>query len=713
MTARLNPAFKNHLLMCGRNASYTSPEIQKQVTHAIAEAKREKKWDAIRKAKWWFLFIDESVDEGMLPQLFVGARYFDIDTMTVNEVFLTFLHLPGQNAEQIFLSVQQFLQIPEECPVGTAGLIGCVGDTCNTMFGLKAGFMTRMKAWLPNLFNLKCMLHKLNLTVVKVCAFKQEKDNPTAMPILRNVGNSTDTMVRWFNFSSKRLADLKNINIELNPAATFLNIKQMAPLRWVQRIQAIYAFNNQLATLSETLHAIAFELPNYKNDLDARGDAASFIKGLQSFETMYHLATLEVCLGLVESLTVSAQAAAIDFTEILAKIQEVNAIVQHYMENVDSFCDQILHPRVDELINLVLTRKQKQATYVGGLSAADVYVAPILPRQVVSTHASATFRDVQLLEQVDDESDNEFNKRRVLKQYQLDTIIPMFSTLHEMMKDCFLDAEQQDLMNAMIAFNPFMAVKKISKVNLIQGIKEHFVADEDEISGDEDDEDGILFTSTATAAGKKPASSETATVSPEAEKKASREERAEKKLANKKKQEEAEIAEFSTKLEQTGWPWSAENPLIKSWCTEVENGIKLLQHFSAQDDNAKTQLESQIKVESAVRIWVLRLAEKSPKEIFLLRNLTSIIRETLYQQEPLLNCTLRIAVTLQLQNSRSEKGFSSLNNCKTDRRSSISQRFMNDLQTIAMDRQIFVSFPEFIAKFQALFPKALCFQQKV
>ena len=102
--AKYDESLSEHLSTAAKNASYLSPQIQKEMINCLGESIRNALVTDIRKSNFISVMADESAHVSMTEQLAVCIRYLNAssdDEVSVNEVFLGFAELPTTDASTI------------------------------------------------------------------------------------------------------------------------------------------------------------------------------------------------------------------------------------------------------------------------------------------------------------------------------------------------------------------------------------------------------------------------------------------------------------------------------------------------------------------------------------------------------------------------------------------------------------------------------------
>lgn len=144
-----------------KNAKYTSPKIQKEILHIIANKVRDVIRKEIRDAKFCIL-IDEAWDESKMEQMAIILRFVDKDGF-IKERFFHVVHVNDTTASTLKKNICAVLS---RYNLQIENIRGQGYDGCNNMRvewnGLQALFLKDC----PYAYYVHCMAHKLQLALV-------------------------------------------------------------------------------------------------------------------------------------------------------------------------------------------------------------------------------------------------------------------------------------------------------------------------------------------------------------------------------------------------------------------------------------------------------------------------------------------------------------------------------------------------------------------
>ena len=92
-----------------KNSMYTSPEIQNSLLHTMGDLVRKMICDSVQQAGYFTLMADESKDCSKCEQFSVVFRYADVDTGTIYERFLTYVHAASCTADSLTSYIKEVL----------------------------------------------------------------------------------------------------------------------------------------------------------------------------------------------------------------------------------------------------------------------------------------------------------------------------------------------------------------------------------------------------------------------------------------------------------------------------------------------------------------------------------------------------------------------------------------------------------------------------
>ena len=659
-----------------------SPLIQKRICHIIATVVREKIY-ALMHNKPFTLYVDESQDVSRASQLVVAVRFYDIISGHPKECFLTFLHLVSMTAVSIFDAVVGFLESPDN-PLDTKYMVGACSDGCNTMFGCIGGFMTLLAEKYKGVFTIKCLLHGLNLAVVRACSF-----GPDGHAMIQNAVTATDHIVRWIAASGKRHHDYCEVMKEV-VGLDFKKFKQLARVRWMQRIEGASALIGQMHGLVQFLQFIAFDSEKYSRD-ESKKDAQAFKAIVQTHSFLLSLTCVQKILSIVSDFTIYAQSERIDFACVIRKLQCAIQDTDHALSSVLEWSQANIFVPVDQLRLQALTDKEQQMFPVcADRQNVDIFIPIAYPRGAVtsSRHGTTTpLPGLAMPEQGVGESSDSYTKRKANRYFQTEIVQPMLETMSVMMKNMIGD----DLMNELNA--------TISSLLLIDVLPQLFpsIATLAAISNS-DSEDS------------EESSDEQVMVEVEQQKKKKIRKDSKKEVQKKKRLEDAARfrANFILKYEGSWLAMKSTPPpkQIKDWQVRLVAAVNALKEclMRVGNDRVKDLLRAETSILSSVNQYIRSWTAMSLGDAFDICTLSRMMSIATADENPLFHLLLCICVTIGVANAKSERCFSALNLIKTTLRSRMGDVWLNDLATVSINRDVVVTYEEFIACLEKMFP---------
>ena len=181
---------KEHLKTAGRNAIYTSKEIQNEMITVCGTIIQNKLLQRIREARFYSLIADEATDSANDEQLSISIRF--VENGTPNEKFLGFHECrSGVTGEAIAGDILEQLT---EWQLEPQLLRGQAYDGAGAMAGRSKGAAARITSQYPKAVYTHCAAHRLNLCVVKCCSVRE----------VSNMMQTADAVARFFSNSPKR-----------------------------------------------------------------------------------------------------------------------------------------------------------------------------------------------------------------------------------------------------------------------------------------------------------------------------------------------------------------------------------------------------------------------------------------------------------------------------------------------------------------------------
>ena len=149
-----------------KNATYTSPEVQKELLHIMGTMIRNIVCSNVKEAGVFSLLADESKDRSKNEQLAIVLRYVDMKTAVIHEHFLTYVEATNLTAESLIKYITDILQ---ENQLDQKLIVSQGYDGASVISGQCSGVQARLKEHAPQAVYVHCYAHTLNLVLVDCC----------------------------------------------------------------------------------------------------------------------------------------------------------------------------------------------------------------------------------------------------------------------------------------------------------------------------------------------------------------------------------------------------------------------------------------------------------------------------------------------------------------------------------------------------------------
>jgi hypothetical protein len=146
---------ETHVHYCGKN-------IQNEIINIIGNSTRDNILGQVRKAKYYSIMLDCTLDINHIEQLSLTLRFFDIDEMCIKEHFIDFEPLFNSSDEGIYESISSMLN---NFKLELSNCRGQRYDNGANMKGKNKGVQARILKTNPREFFMPCGCHSLNLVV--------------------------------------------------------------------------------------------------------------------------------------------------------------------------------------------------------------------------------------------------------------------------------------------------------------------------------------------------------------------------------------------------------------------------------------------------------------------------------------------------------------------------------------------------------------------
>ncbi|XP_050290373.1 uncharacterized protein LOC126728619 [Quercus robur] len=145
-----------------KNATYTSPRIQKEILHVFSAKVKKVIWEEIGDAKFCIM-VDEARDESMKEQMAMVFRYVDAEGF-VKECFFGLIHVVDTAALTLKKGIYSLLS--QYC-LDIQNIRGQGYDGASNMRGMWNGLQALILNDCPYAYYIHCFAHHLQLALVK------------------------------------------------------------------------------------------------------------------------------------------------------------------------------------------------------------------------------------------------------------------------------------------------------------------------------------------------------------------------------------------------------------------------------------------------------------------------------------------------------------------------------------------------------------------
>ncbi|XP_050248602.1 uncharacterized protein LOC126695841 [Quercus robur] len=325
------------------NAKYTSPTIQKEILHILANNVRNAIREEIGDAKFCIL-VDEARDESKREQMAIILRFVDKEGF-IKERFFYVVYVRDTTALTL---KNEICAVLSRYNLHIENIRGQGYDGASNMRGEWNGLQALFLKDCPYAYYVHCMAHRLQLALV------------TASREVKDVHQFFDHLVNIINIvvgSSKRSDELQHAQAEqvenmiaFNEIETGRGANQIGTLqragdtRWGSHFQSICSLIKMFDATCKVINTISEEGANYKQ----RGDAEGAYQVLTSFEFILILHLMKEIMGITNVLCQALQQQSQDLLNAMHLVSTTKSLIQKLRDDgwepllasVISFCEQ-------------------------------------------------------------------------------------------------------------------------------------------------------------------------------------------------------------------------------------------------------------------------------------------------------------------------------------------------------------------------------------
>ena len=295
--ARECPELAGHL---AGSVHYTSAKIQNDMISLIGKVIQQNIVHEIKKAGFFSIIADETMDISRLEQMSLCVRYVTND-FVINERFVGFRSTATTDGATLYALLTDTLlslglslnQVRAQCY-----------DGASNMRGRYSGLAARVQEVESRAIYIHCHAHQLNLALQSACC---------AVRDIRNVLGTVSSLYNFLEGSAKRHAKLAEIQhasstgSSNHPAVT---LKRLCETRWSSRYRSVHAVFSNYSAILETLTFISEE------DTSKSGaDANSLFLNVSTFQFFFYIKVLNSLLEVTNVLSEYLQHEQINMRE--------------------------------------------------------------------------------------------------------------------------------------------------------------------------------------------------------------------------------------------------------------------------------------------------------------------------------------------------------------------------------------------------------------
>ncbi|KAL4652820.1 hypothetical protein ACB092_01G259300 [Castanea dentata] len=298
-----------------KNATYTSPRIQKETLHVFSTKVKKAIWEEIGDAKFCII-VDEARDESMKEKMAVVFRYVDAEGF-VKEFFFGLIHVVDTVALTLKKGIYYLLS--QHC-LDIQNIRGQGYDGASNIQGMWNGLQALILNDCPYAYYIHCFAHRLQSALVKV----SKQVFPISGFFLKLL-----FLIKIVNASCKRNEQLKVVNAN-----------EIAQTRWSSHFKSVSSLLRMFTSTVEVLLNII--------GVEHRAEAESAYDGLTSFEFVFILHLEKETMEITNKLCQALQSKSQDILNSMHLVSSTKALIQKFRDDgwdgllttVISFCEK-------------------------------------------------------------------------------------------------------------------------------------------------------------------------------------------------------------------------------------------------------------------------------------------------------------------------------------------------------------------------------------
>ena len=312
LLAKHDQTIKEKLQSLPNNASYKSPEIQNTLLQVMGNLVRKAVCREIQKASIFSILVDETKDCSKKEQMSISFRYVDVDSATIFERFLTFVHAEKLDAESLTKYIIDTCNLHQLDP---SQIVSQGYDGASVMSGKLSGVQAQIRHYAPNAIYIHCNAHCLNLCLV---------ESVKAVKHAREFFALLEALYVFLSASKCHVLFLENQK-KLYPTTQVRHLQRLSETRWACRANAVATLCYTYEAVVDTLYQFSDECSDGSRVCEANG----LLSQIQSFGFILNLVVFDRILSVTKSLSDALQSPALDLAKASSLVETtIETIVQ-------------------------------------------------------------------------------------------------------------------------------------------------------------------------------------------------------------------------------------------------------------------------------------------------------------------------------------------------------------------------------------------------
>jgi hypothetical protein len=314
-----------------QNATYTSPQIQKEILDLIACNVQAKIRSEIGDAKFC-LIVDESRDESRREQMAIVIRFVDKGGF-IRERFLDLVHVHDTSSATLKEEIGNVLSNHN---LDVQNMRGQGYDGASNMRGEWNGLRAKFTEECPYAYYIHCFAHQLQLALVAA-----SKEVPEVHNFFEHLALIVNTVVssskRNDDLRANQVAELEHL-IELSELDTGRGANQIGTLqrpgetRWSSHYNSICS----LIKLYKPTFLVLKDIATAKGSgtsASGRAKAAGAVKLMMSFEFVFIMHVMKELMGITNLLCKKLQHKSQDIVNAMDNVATTKKLIQNLREH--------------------------------------------------------------------------------------------------------------------------------------------------------------------------------------------------------------------------------------------------------------------------------------------------------------------------------------------------------------------------------------------